>query len=176
MRLLADGSIKIDTSIKRKGAEQDLNELKRTVDAKVKQITQELNKSSKEVENLNNKFNETSVELSSVETQMDMIGDRIFESFRDFQKVTPEDQFDKFIQSQIEADKEYQKLVARQKELTNQADDYKKKIEQSKNKNKELTGTLSNVKQEQAKVNEKVRDAKEKTEELNKRNEKDRKK
>mgnify|MGYP003289497231 CR=1 FL=1 len=163
---MADGSIKIDTRIKKDKAEQDLNNLKRTVDARVRQITEELNKSSKEIENFNSKFNDTSSELASVEAQMDAIGDRIFETFKDFQNVTPEAQFDKFIQSQIEADAEYQKLSARQTELTGKVETYKNKLQESKSKHQELTGSLEVEKQKQEDVNNKIEKAKMKAKEL----------
>ena len=100
MRKLADGSIRIDTKINRKGAEQGLEELKKTADAKVRQLEQGVAKAGKEVESLNNKFSETSSELASVNAQMDSVAKKVSDKFKSFEgKGTLKGkQWDDFIQ------------------------------------------------------------------------------
>lgn len=163
---MADGSIRINTKIDRKGAEQGLKELKKDVDTKVKQLEQGVASSRKEVEKLNEKFIQTSDELNNVEKKIDAVGDRILETYKDFQGGMSEASFNKFIQGQIEGDKEYKKLKKEQEELNSKVDNYKTKLGEVKNKYSQLTSSLSLAKKEQTEVNTKISDAKDKTKEL----------
>ena len=94
-----------------------MEELKKSVDIKVKQLEKGVASAGNEVNKLNEKFSQTTQELSNVEQQMDLVGDRVFETYKDFQNMMPEAEFDKFIQSQVEADAEYRKLINKQEQL-----------------------------------------------------------
>lgn len=163
---MSDGSIRINTKIDRKGAEQGLVELKRSVDTKVKQLEKGVASAGNEVNKLNDKFMQTSKELENVEMKMDLVGDRVFETYRDFQGKMSEANFDTFIKSQIEADTEYQKLIGKQEQLKLKVDEYKTKLDVSKSKQTELNSSLGQAKKEQAGVNSKVEEAKKKAEEF----------
>ncbi len=166
VRKLADGSIRIDTKINRKGAEQGLEELKKTADAKVRQLEQGVAKAGKEVENLNSKFSDTSRELESVEQKMDMIGDRIFETYKDFQGGMSEESFNKFIQGQIQADSEYKKLISEQEQLKIKAEGYKKKLGDAKSNQTQLNSSLQIAKKEQSETTQKLEESKKKAKSL----------
>ncbi len=172
---LADGSIRIDTKINKKGAEQGLDELKRIADTKVKQLEKGVASAGNEVGKLNEKFNQTSQELSNVEQQMDLVADRVLNTYRDFEGIGEED-FNKFIQGQIEADSEYQKLQSKQKELNAKVEEYKIKLDSSTKKHKELNASLGQAKKEQTEVNKKVEEEKNKQAEANKKLEEAKKK
>ncbi len=159
---MADGSIRINTKIDKKGAEKGVEELKKSIDTKVKQLEKGVASAGNEVNRLNDKFNQTSLELSNVQQQMDLVWDSIFETYRDFQGVMSEADFDKFIKGQIEADAEYKKLINKQQQLTTKVTDYQKKLDASKGKQKQLNLSLSQAKKEQAQVNIKVDEAKKK--------------
>lgn len=159
---MADGSIRINTKIDKKGAEKGLEELKKSVDVKVKQLEKGVASAGNEVNRLNDKFNQTSQELSNVQQQMDLVGDRVFETYRDFQGVMSETDFDNFIQSQIQADSEYKKLINKQQQLTTKVNDYKTKLEASRGKQQQLNTSLLQAKKEQSQVNIKVEEAKKK--------------
>ena len=163
---MADGSIHINTKINRKGAEQGLNDLKKTVDTKVKQLEKGVNSASNEVNKLNEKFNQTSQELSNVENKMDAIGDKVFETYKDFQVIMPEESFDKFIKSQIQANSEYQKLTKKQEELKSKVDDYKTKLNSSNQKYSQINTSLKEAKKEQSNINSKLEDTKNKTQQI----------
>ena len=163
---MADGSIHINTKINRKGAEQDLNDLKKAVDTKVKQLEKGVNSASNEVNKLNEKFNQTSQELSNVENKMDEIGDKVFETYKDFQGKIAEESFDKFIKSQIQADSEYQKLSKKQEELKLKVNDYKTKLNSANEKYSQINTSLKVAKKEQSNINSKLEDTKSKTQEI----------
>lgn len=163
---MADGSIRINTKIDKKGAEKGVEELKKSIDTKVKQLEKGVASAGNEVNRLNDKFNQTSQELSNVQQQMDMVGDRVFETYRDFQGVMSEADFDKFIEGQIQADSEYKKLINKQQQLTVKVNDYKTKLESSRGKQKQLNTSLTQAKKEQAQVNLKVEEGKKKAAEL----------
>lgn len=163
---MADGSIRINTKIDKKGAEKGVEELKKSIDTKVKQLEKGVASAGNEVNRLNDKFNQTSQELSNVQQQMDMVGDRVFETYRDFQGVMSEADFDKFIEGQIQADSEYKKLINKQQQLTVKVNDYKTKLESSRGKQKQLNTSLTQAKKEQSQVNLKVEEGKKKAAEL----------
>lgn len=163
---MADGSIRINTKIDKKGAEKGVEELKKSIDTKVKQLEKGVASAGNEVNRLNDKFNQTSQELSNVQQQMDMVGDRVFETYRDFQGVMSEADFDKFIEGQIQADAEYKKLINKQQQLTVKVNDYKTKLESSRGKQKQLNTSLTQAKKEQSQVNLKVEEGKKKAAEL----------
>lgn len=163
---MSDGSIRINTKIDRKGAEQGLVELKRSVDTKVKQLEKGVTSAGNEVNKLNDKFMQTSRELENVEMKMDLVGDRVFETYRDFQGKMSEANFDTFIKSQIEADTEYQKLIGKQEQLKLKVDEYKTKLDTAKSKHTQLNSSLGQAKKEQAGVNSKLEEAKKKAEQF----------
>lgn len=163
---MADGSIRINTKIDKKGAEKGIEELKKSIDTKVKQLEKGVASAGNEVNKLNDKFNQTSQELTNVQQQMDMVGDRVFETYRDFQGLMSETDFDNFIQSQIQADAEYKKLINKQQQLTIKANDYKTKLETSRGKQQQLNTSLLQTKKEQAQVNQELEEAKKKAAEL----------
>ena len=150
MRKLADGSIRIDTKINRKGAEQGLEELKKTADAKVRQLEQGVAKAGKEVESLNNKFSETSSELASVNAQMDSVAKKVSDKFKSFEgKGTLKGkQWDDFIQGQVEADSEYKKLVTEQGKLEAKMEQFSQKIKNAKSNQEQLNISLKIAKNE----------------------------
>lgn len=92
---------------------------------------------------------------------MDLVADRIFESYREFEGVGSVD-FDKFIQGQIEADSEYQKLKGKQEELNAKVEEYRTRLGSAKGRQAELNTSLGQAKNEQANVNKKLEDAKKK--------------
>lgn len=139
-----------------------MEELKRSVDIKVKQLEKGVASTGNEVNKLNEKFSQTTQELSSVEQQMDLIGDRVFETYKDFQNMMPEASFDKFIQSQIQSDAEYRKLISKQEQLKLKVDEYKTKLDTAKGKQTQLNTSLGQAKKEQAEVNAKLEEAKKK--------------
>lgn len=163
---MADGSIRINTKIDKKGAEKGVQELKKSIDTKVKQLEKGVASAGNEVNRLNDKFSQTSQELSNVQQQMDLVGDRVFETYRDFQGVMSEADFDKFIEGQIQADAEYKKLINKQQQLTLKVNDYKTKLEASTGKHKQLNTSLAQAKKEQSQVNQELEEAKKKAEEL----------
>jgi len=158
---VADGSIRINTKLDRKGFEQGLKELQKDANQKVKQLEQGVNNAGNEVNKLNEKFSQTSQELNNVEQQMDAVGDRIFEQFRSFEGAGTID-FDKFIQGQIEADSEYKKLKVKQSELNAKVEDYKTKLDTAKGNQNQLNASLRQAQKEQADVNAKLEEAKKK--------------
>lgn len=107
---------------------------------------------------------QTSQELDNVQMKMDLVGDRIFETYRDFEGKMSEANFNEFIQSQIEADSEYKKLIGKQEQLQAKVDEYKTKLESAKGKQSELNTSLGQAKKEQSDVNSKVEEAKKKAE------------
>lgn len=107
---------------------------------------------------------QTSQELDNVQMKMDLVGDRIFETYRDFEGKMSEANFNEFIQSQIEADSEYKKLIGKQEQLQAKVDEYKTKLESAKGKQLELNTSLGQAKKEQSDVNSKVEEAKKKAE------------
>ena len=107
---------------------------------------------------------QTSQELDNVQMKMDLVGDRIFETYRDFEGKMSEASFNEFIQSQIEADSEYKKLIGKQEQLQAKVDEYKTKLESAKGKQSELNTSLGQAKKEQSDVNSKVEEAKKKAE------------
>lgn len=107
---------------------------------------------------------QTSQELDNVQMKMDLVGDRIFETYRDFEGKMSEANFNEFIQSQIEADSEYKKLIGKQEQLQAKVDEYKIKLESAKGKQSELNTSLGQAKKEQSDVNSKVEEAKKKAE------------
>lgn len=107
---------------------------------------------------------QTSQELDNVQMKMDLVGDRIFETYRDFEGNMSEANFNEFIQSQIEADSEYKKLIGKQEQLQAKVDEYKTKLESAKGKQSELNTSLGQAKKEQSDVNSKVEEAKKKAE------------
>jgi hypothetical protein len=107
---------------------------------------------------------QTSQELDNVQMKMDMVGDRIFETYRDFEGKMSEANFNEFIQSQIEADSEYKKLIGKQEQLQAKVDEYKTKLDSAKGKQSELNTSLGQAKKEQVEVNNKVEEAKKKAE------------
>lgn len=177
MRKLADGSIRIDTKLKSKNAEKGLNKLNQefaktkskikdlfsSVDSSSleksfdnvadasgrtsKAVESDLNKAEKATNSFANKMKDTESQLRDVENQMDMIGDKIYNEFKDFEKLMKEDQFDDFIQGQIEADSEYQKLQKKQEELNTKVEEYAKKMQEAKAKQQELTSELEKARQ-----------------------------
>lgn len=161
---MADGSIKIDTKLNRKGFEQGLKELQKDANQKVKQLEQGVNNAGNEVNKLNEKFSQTSQELSNVEQQMDAVGDRVYEQFRDFDGAGTVD-FDKFIEGQIQADSEYQKLKTKQIELNERVEQYKSKLDTAKGNQNQLNVSLGQAKKEQAEVNAKLEEARRKASE-----------
>ena len=106
---------------------------------------------------------QTSQELDNVQMKMDLVGDRIFETYRDFEGKMSEANFNEFIQSQIEADSEYKKLIGKQEQLQAKVDEYKTKLESAKGKQSELNTSLGQAKKEQSDVNSKVEEAKKKS-------------
>lgn len=162
---MADGSIRIDTKINKKGAEQGLNELKKSADEKVRQLEKGVEKASKEVDTLNNKFSETSQELANVEAQMDSVANGIAEMYKDFENKMSVDDWDTFITGQIEADSQYQKLKNKQTELVNKVDMYSQKIREAKSNQEQMNSSLGIAKQEQADVARKLDDSKKELEE-----------
>lgn len=163
---MADGSIRINTKIDRKGAEQGLKALKKDADTKVKQLEKGVANAGKEVEKLNDKFVQSSQELENVQQKMDNVGDKIFETYRDFASTMPDTKFNNFITKQIESDKEYQKLKREQEQLNNKVDNYKSKLGEAKNKQSQLNSSLSQAKKEQANVNLRLGQANNKTNEI----------
>lgn len=163
---MADGSIHIDTKINRKGAEQGLKELKKDADTKVKQLEQGVASAGKEVEKLNEKFAQSSQELENVQNKMDGVSDRILETYKDFAGGMTEANFNKFIQSQIDADTEYKKLQKEQEQLNAKVKNYKEQLEGAKSKQTQLNSSLGIAKKEQTDVNSKLEIAKKKTEEI----------
>ncbi len=163
---MADGSIHIDTKINRKGAEQGLKELKKEADTKVKQLERGVASAGKEVEKLNEKFTQSSQELQNVQNKMDGVSDKILETYKDFAGGMSENKFDRFIQSQIEADSEYKKLQKEQEQLNAKVKNYKTKLEEAKGKQTQLNSSLGIAKKEQTDVNSKLEVAKRKTDEI----------
>ena len=173
---MADGSIRIDTKLKTNGVEKGLDKVNKEFEktkSKIKDlfnnvdsssleksfdniadaserasksIQSDLNKAEKTTSSLAGKMKNTEAELKDVENQMDLIGDRIYESFKAFEGKGIVD-FDDFVQSQIEADSEYQKLKKQQEELNNKSEEYAKKIQEAKVKQQELTSELEKAKQ-----------------------------
>lgn len=139
-----------------------MDELKKSVDIKVRQLEKGVASAGNEVNKLNEKFSQTTQELSSVEQQMDLIGDRVFETYKDFQNMMPEASFDKFIQSQIQSDAEYRKLISKQEQLKIKVDEYKTKLDTAKGKQTQLNTSLGQAKKEQSEVNSKLEEAKKK--------------
>lgn len=139
-----------------------MEELKKSVDIKVRQLEKGVASAGNEVNKLNEKFSQTTQELSSVEQQMDLIGDRVFETYKDFQNMMPEASFDKFIQSQIQSDAEYRKLISKQEQLKIKVDEYKTKLDTAKGKQTQLNTSLGQAKKEQSEVNSKLEEAKKK--------------
>lgn len=169
MRKLADGSIRIDTKINRKGAEQGLEELKKTADAKVRQLEQGVAKAGKEVESLNNKFSETSSELASVNAQMDSVAKKVSDKFKSFEgKGTLKGkQWDDFIQGQVEADSEYKKLVTEQGKLEAKMEQFSQKIKNAKSNQEQLNISLKIAKNEQSGATKKLEESKKSADRLN---------
>lgn len=173
---MADGSIRIDTKLKTNGVEKGLDKVNKEFEktkSKIKDlfnnvdsssleksfdniadasertskaIQSDLNKAEKTTSSLAGKMKNTEAELKDVQNQMDLIGDRIYESFKAFEGKGIVD-FDDFVQSQIEADSEYQKLKKQQEELNNKSEEYAKKIQEAKAKQQELTSELEKAKQ-----------------------------
>lgn len=139
-----------------------MEELKKSVDIKVKQLEKGVASAGNEVNKLNEKFSQTTQELSNVEQQMDLVGDRVFETYKDFQNMMPEAEFDKFIQSQVESDAEYRKLINKQEQLKIKVDEYKTKLDTAKGKQTQLNTSLGQAKKEQTEVNLKLEEAKKK--------------
>lgn len=163
---MADGSIRINTKLDRRGFEEGYKALKRDADTKVKQLEQGVASAGKEVDKFNQKFIQTSQELDAVQQKIDQVGDRIFDTYKDFQGGMSEESFDKFIRGQIEADAEYKKLINRQEELTNKVNDYKTKLNSAEGNQKQLNLSLKQAKNEQTAVNEKLEKAELKTQNL----------
>lgn len=166
---MADGSIRIDTKINRKGAEQGLEELKKTADTKVKQLEQGVAKAGKQVENLNNKFSETSSELAIVNAQMDSVARKVSDKFKDFKGKgsLKGKQWDSFIQGEIEADSEYKKLVTQQGKLEAKMEQYSQKIKNAESNQKQLNSSLKIAKQEQSGATKKLEESKKSADRLN---------
>lgn len=163
---MADGSIRIDTRINKKGAEQGLEELKKTADDKVKQLEKGISQAEKEVEKLNSKFADTTRELESVQNQMDIVGDRVFETYKDFQGHMSEQNFNDFIQSQIEADSQYKKLISKQEQLKFKAEEYQGKLKNAKSNQEQLNSSLEIAKQEQVQATKKLDESQKKAKKL----------
>ena len=159
---MADGSIRINTKIDKSGAEQGIEELKKSIDLKVKQLEKGVASAGNEVDKLNEKFNQTSQELSNVQTQMDVVGDRVFETYKDFARLMPEATFDEFINGQIQADAEYQKLLSKQEQLKLKVDEYKNKLGEARGKHSQINSSLIEAQKEQAQVNTKLEESKKK--------------
>ncbi len=163
---MADGSIRIDTKINNKGAEQGLNELKQLADTKVKQLEKGVASAGNEVNKLNQKFTETSQKLAEVENQMDAVANEVAGTYSDFQGAMSADAWDTFITGQINANAQYQQLQSQQMSLVNKVEEYSQKLAAAKSNQEQLNSSLELAKSEQTSINQKIADSDNKTKSL----------
>lgn len=157
----ADGSIRIDTKIDTKQAQQDYSNFEKFVNDTAKKIQSDINKGSNRVNSLTEKFEDTNKALAKTNAQMDELALKISKSY------TPEGlstaQIDDFINKQLQADKEYQALNTRAEELYVKSERYSKELANAKLKLQSLNEQYANVKSVQDDIKAKQKDATQET-------------
>lgn len=158
---MPDGSIRISTRIDNSKLPADAKETAKSI----KQIENEINKNANYVGKMTAKYNETNAKIQDNKILLqDIIRDvrTIVETEEKIVMLNDED-----TKNILATNQQYQTLLSNTKELYNNAEQYKSKIQQGNKTIKELREELGKAKNKQEEYKKKIEETKNKQKELN---------